>query len=224
MNTVIKIHEGELMLLDANVASRYRPLSDSDLFSAVRSGDHDAAVFLVFHRYGVVLLRLAERYADRDCRDRLVAELVSELYCYLHQVGWTKALPRDVEKVRGYLYVIERNLLQKMRMRDYGVHGSCTTVTMDFVGEIPSEDPAWHTEEKDYVERMLECLSATRRFALCKRYVEGYKSAEVAEMLPAFWDSIGETHPVPVPTGAYVDNMVSRATRQIRVTNGYSRT
>lgn len=243
MNAVIRNCDGELMLLAPEVAGKYRPMSDPELFSAVRAGDTDAAVFLVFHRYGGVLVRLAGQYADCGCRDRLLAELVSELYCHLDRVGWDKALPREAEKVCGYLYVLERNLLQKMRMRDFGVHGGCTTVTMEFADGCPSDgdgpaaprlpeyarllspdNPAQRTEEKDYVERMLACLSETRRFALCKRYMEGYRSAEVAEMLPGFWDSIGMTHPVDVPTGAYVDNMVSRAARQLRATNGYSRT
>lgn len=209
------------MLLAPEVAGKYRPLSDLGLFAAVRDGDRDAAVFLVFHRYGDVLLRLAEQYADRGCRDRLVAELVSELYCYLDRAGWEKALPREAEKARGYLYTVERNLLHRMRMRDFNVHGRCTTVAVEEAegGDsrwMSTDNPEKRTEERDYVERMLASLSETRRFILCKKHIEGYRSAEVAEMLPAFWDSIGKAHPVATPTGAYVDNIVSRTTRQLR--------
>ena len=202
------------MLLNNEEARKYRPMSDLNLFAAARAGDRNAAVFLVFHRYGDVLLRLSEQYADRGCRERLLSELVSELYCYLDRIGWEKALPRNAEKVRGYLYTIERNLLHRMRMRDFGVHGKCTTVSTDAFqafdnSRVAPDNPAQQVEEKDYVERMLASLSATRRFALCKKYMEGYKSTEVAEMLPDFWDSIGQVHPVAIPTGAYVDNIVA---------------
>ena len=221
MNSLIRISNGELMLLDLKTAQRYRPMSDLNIFAAVRGGDRDAAVFLVFHRYGDVLTTLVAQYADRDCHERLLSELVSELYCYLADRGWEKSLPDDVAKVRGYLYIVERNLLLRMRMRDWGVHGRCTTVSVD---EVPgfegrstsSDDPARRVEEQDYVERLLATLSETRRFILCKKHLEGYKSAEVAAMLPAFWDSIGEKHNVDAPTQEYVDNVVSRTARQLR--------
>lgn len=221
MNTVLKVSGGEVKLLDAVTAGKYRVMSDVNIFAAVRRGDRDAAVFLVFHRYGDVLLRLVELYADPECRDRLLSELVSELYCYLDRVGWEKSLPREAGKVRGYLFIVERNLLHKMRMRDFNVRGGSPTVSVedvqDFANRQTSADvPDKRTEEKDYVERVLASLSATRRFLLCKRYMEGYMSSEVAEMLPAFWDSIGEKYPVDKPTPAYVDNIVSRTTRGIR--------
>lgn len=221
MKSVIRISNGELMLLDPKTAQKYRPMSDLGIFAAVRRGDSDAAVFLVFHRYGDVLTTLVAQYADRDCRDRLLSELVSELYCHLAAKGWEKALPDDVAKVRGYLYTVERNLLLRMRMRDFNYHARCTTVSVDevpgFEGlRISQDNPAQQVEDKDYVERMLATLSATRRFILCKKHIEGYQSAEVAAMLPAFWDTIGEKHIVDAPTQEYVDNIMSRTTRKIR--------
>lgn len=222
MNSVIKISNGELMLLDPETARMYRPMSDLNIFAAVRHGDRDAAVFLVFHRYGNVLTTLVRQYADSDCRDRLLSELVSELYCHLDRAGWEKSLPDDAAKVRGYLYAVERNLLLRMRMRDFNMHGGCTTVSVDEATglanrSVSPDNPAKSVEDKDYVDRLLATLSATRRFILCKKHLEGYKSAEVAAMLPAYWESIGEKHKVDAPSQEYVDNVVSRTTRQLKV-------
>ena len=227
--SIFQIDNGEIGMLAPSESRNYRAMSDEVLCNAVRDGDRRAGVFLVFHRNGKVLMALVDRYAEGDCRERLLSELVSEVYCYFERYGWDKALPRDMEKMANYLYRVERNVLVKMRKRDFNERGLCRHVSIENMFEDDddyesraaayldiTDDPFERAEAKDYVERLLAGLSDTRRFVLSKRHAEGFPSAEVAEMLPAFWDSIGISHPVNMPTGAYVDNIVCRATKELR--------
>ena len=220
MNTVIQMKNGEMMLLAPREADKYRPMSNQELCHAVRNGDRRAGAFLVFHRYGSVLIRLTERFADRECRDRLLSELVSEVYCHFEQSGWGKALARESDKEAAYLYVIEKNVLLRMQRRDFVLSGGGSVGTEEMERCLPPEEPERKADASDYVEKLLAGLSATRQFVMRKRHMEGYCSAEVAEMLPGFWNSIGEQHPVKMPTQAYVDNIVSRTTRQLKVSAG----
>lgn len=219
-NSLFKINNGEIVLLAPREAERYRGMTDEALCQAAREGDSQAAVFLVFHRNGSVLLKLVDRYAEGDCRERLLSELVSDVYFHFDRYGWEKAVPREVQKMRAYLYSVERHLLEKLRRKDFNERGACRNYSIDVMFEDgysqPRDDPFSREEARDYVERLLSGLSETRRFVISKRYAEGYKSAEVARMLPAFWDSAGVHHPVESPTGAYVDNIVSRTARQLR--------
>ena len=220
MQTIIQFKDGEMQLLTPGEADRYRSLSDSSLCEAVRKGDHKAALFLVFHRYGLTLSHLVDRFAAPECNGRLLSEMVSEIFVHFDRNGWHTLIPYSIDKFPNHLYVIERNLILRLRKRDFNVHGRSSMFTSDNYAEyvdryLPADDPIGRVDNRNQVDYLLTQLSATRRFVLRKRRLEGYKSAEVAAMLPDFWDSIGQQHPVPMPTGAYVDNQLSRATRQL---------
>lgn len=212
MNNTITNANGNLQVLSKAAAQRYVGMTDGQILDLIAAGDDSAGMFLVFHRYGSGLQQLSSLYAEPGCCDDLLGELVSETYIHFATRGWARLLPREIGNVGGYLYVLERNLLRQLVRRDYrhltvneeadasaGCHG----------GGIDGYEAA------DQVERGMARLSATRRFVLGKRLVEGYGSKEVAAMLPEFWRSIGESHAM-VPTFAYVDNMVSAARRDLR--------
>lgn len=212
MNKTIANEKGELQVLSQAAARRYRGMTDDQLLAQVASGDDSAGVFLVFHRHGDVLQKLTAQYAERGCFDALSGELVSEVYIHFASRGWACLLPQHLVNVRGYLYCVERNLLRQLARRDFRHQPPA---------QVPVENPAHSSdgiggyEAADMMESALARLSATRRFVLGKRLVEGYGSKEVASMLPEFWRSIGERH-LSAPTHAYVDNVVSAARKDLR--------
>lgn len=210
MNKSITVESKELRVLAPAVAQRYRELSDARLLEQVASGDDSAGVYLVFHRYGDSLQRLAAAYSERGCYDDLLSELVSDVYAHFATRGWARLLPQCIDRVGGYLYVTERNLVFQMIRRN----NSHKVESIPMNGEQSTTAEMDGLEMEFDMEQMIGRLSATRRFVLNKRLVEGYGSKEVAAMLPDFWRSIGENHKA-APTHAYVDNQVSAARKDL---------
>lgn len=210
MNKTITIESCELQVLAPSVAQRYREVSDARLLGMVAQGDDEAGVFLVFYRYGDSLQRLAAAYAEQGCYDELLSELVSDVYAHFATRGWQRLLPQTVSSVGGYLYVVERNMVLQMIRRNKSRRESCLSET----GELLTTADMDGLESGLEMEQLMGRMSATRRFVLNKRLVEGYGSKEVAAMLPDFWRSIGEKHNA-APTHAYVDNQVCAARKAL---------
>lgn len=212
MNRTITNENGELQVLAPAAAGRYRSLTDEQLLNRVAAGDESAGAFLVFHRHGDSLTKLAAQHAERGCTDALLSELVSEVYTHFAQHGWARLLPTTIGNVGGYLYVVERNLLRMLARSNFRhMQGELDTAAASDGGAAGMEG----YEAADQMERAMARLSATRRFVLGKRMMEGYGSKEVADMLPDFWRSIGMCQKT-APTHAYVDNLVCAARKELR--------
>ncbi len=155
-------------------------ISDTELLSAISSGDEDALAYL-FERYRTILFSVIVRivYSREEAED-----VLQEVFLQV----WHKA--RDYDESRGkpftWLVTLARSRAID-RLRSLGARARAVDeATRDVVEPVSdAELDSIYTQKQERVQRALSELPEEQKRVLFMAYFEGCSQSEIAERLSA---------------------------------------